>query len=60
MEERRKTGDRRINTPNEKLAFYCTRQITDRRHTRQPGARKHWTEYDIDLITRCLTDKLVS
>jgi hypothetical protein len=62
MEERRKVGDRRVNPSTQGLPFdfYCTRQIADRRQNNRPRMRKHWTEYDINLITRCLTDNLVS
>ena len=38
MEERRKTGDRRVNTPKQWAPFYCTRQITDRRQNRPKEA----------------------
>jgi hypothetical protein len=58
MVERRETSDRRVNTPKQGLPFYCTRQITDRRQKKLTMPKKHWTEYDIELITRCLTDKL--
>jgi hypothetical protein len=58
MEERRKTGERRVNSPGQGAPFYCTRQIADRRRNTQPTPKKHWSEYDIDLITRCLTDNL--
>ena len=60
MAERRKAGDRRVNTSKQEAPFYCTRQIPDRRHNNLTMPKKHWTEYDIDLITRCLTDKLES
>jgi hypothetical protein len=60
MVERRKTGDRRVQTSMLGQPFYCTRQIGDRRQNNLPMPKKHWTEYDIDLITRCLTDKLDS
>jgi hypothetical protein len=59
MVERRKVGDRRINPTRQGLLFYCNRHMADRRQNNLPTVRKHWTEYDIDLITRCLTDKLV-
>jgi hypothetical protein len=55
-EERRRTGDRRVNIPKQWAPFYCTRQIMDRR---QNKPKKHWSEYDVDLITRCLTGNLV-
>jgi len=58
MVERRKTGDRRVNTPVQELPFYSTRQIVDRRQKNLTMPKKHWTEYDIDLIRHCLTDKL--
>ena len=60
MEERRKIGDRRVNTSMQGQLFYCTRHIQDRRQNNLAMPKKHWTEYDIDLITRCLTDKLDS
>jgi hypothetical protein len=60
MVERREIRDRRVNPPKQGLPFYCTRHIADRRQNNLPRVSKHWTEYDIDLITRCLTDKLVS
>jgi hypothetical protein len=59
MVERRNIGDRRVNPSRQGLPFYCTRQIADRRQKSLAMPKKHWTEYDIDLITRCLTDKLV-
>ena len=59
MVERRKIRDRRMNPPRQGQAFYYTRHMADRRQNNLPTVRKHWTEYDIDLITRCLTDKLV-
>jgi len=60
MVERREVGDRRINPTKQGLPFHCTRHIADRRQNNLPTVKKHWTEYDIDLITRCLTDKQVS
>jgi hypothetical protein len=60
MVERRNIGDRRVNPSRQWLPFYSTCHIADRRQNNLPTVRKHWTEYDIDLITRCLTDKLVS
>jgi hypothetical protein len=61
MLERRNIGDRRVNPSRQGLPFYCTRRrIADRRQNNLPTVSKHWTEYDIDLITRYLTDKLVS
>jgi len=60
MMERRKTGDRRTNTSKRRAPFYCTRLIADRRKKYTPRPKMHWTEYDIDLITRCLTDGLDS
>ena len=60
MVERRKIGERRVNPPKQGLPFYRTRHFADRRQNNRPTVKKHWTEYDIDLITRCLTDKLVS
>ena len=60
MMERRKTGERRVATPKRAAPFYCTRQIADRRKKDTARPKKHWTEYDIDLITHCLTDKLES
>jgi hypothetical protein len=61
MLERREIGDRRVNSSRQgqPFDFYCTRHIADRRQNNRPAVRKHWTEVDIDLITRCLTDKLV-
>jgi hypothetical protein len=56
MEERRKIRDRRVNPPKESLPGYYTRRIADRRQSTLAPEWKHWTEYDIDLITRCLTD----
>ena len=58
MEERRKLGDRRTNTSKRRAPFECRRQIANRRKKYTPRPKKHWTEYDIDLITRCLTDGL--
>jgi hypothetical protein len=60
MDEKRKTGERRLNTPNQERPFYCTRQLTDRRRRRRPMPEKHWSEHDIDLITHCLTDNMVT
>jgi hypothetical protein len=60
MVERRNIVDRRVNPSRQWQPFYCTRRIVDRRQNNLPAVSKHWTEYDIDLITRCLTDKLVS
>jgi hypothetical protein len=60
MEERRKIEDRRANTSKRRAPFYCTRRIADRRKKYTHRPKKHWTEYDIDLITRCLTDGLDS
>ena len=60
MEERRKTGDRRVNISKQGVPFHCTRHIADRRKKNTPRPKKHWTEYDVDLITRCLTDRLDS
>ena len=59
MEERRKTGDRRVKTPRQGGSFYCTRQVADRGRNNLATLKKHWSEYDIDLITRCLTDDLL-
>lgn len=60
MVERRHIGDRRMDPSRQRLPIYCTRRIADRRQYNLPTVSKHWTEYDIDLITRCLTDKPVS
>ena len=59
MVERRNTGDRRVNSSRQWQPCYCIRRIADRRQNNPHPVSKHWTEYDIDLITRCLTDKLV-
>jgi hypothetical protein len=58
MEERRKIGERRVNTSRQGVPLFCARHIADRREENTPKPKKHWAEYDIDLITRCLTDKL--
>jgi hypothetical protein len=60
VREKRRISDRRVNSPKQGQSFYCRRHIADRRQNNLPTVRKHWTEYDIDLITRCLTDKLGS
>ena len=52
MLERRNIGDRRVNPSRQGLPFYCTRQVADRRQKSLAMPKKHWTEYDIDLITR--------
>jgi hypothetical protein len=48
-----------MNPPEQVLPHYYTRNITDRRQINQSTQKKHWTEYDIGLITRCLTDNLI-
>jgi hypothetical protein len=58
MVERRSIGDRRVNPSGQWHPLDCTRRIADRRQNNLPAVSKHWTEYDIDLITRCLTDNL--
>jgi hypothetical protein len=60
MVERRNIGDRRMDPSRQRQPIYCTSRIADRRQNNLPTVSKHWTEYDIDLITRYLTDKLVS
>ena len=60
MAERRKIIDRRVNPPRQGLPFYYTRYTGDRRLIIQATQWNPWKEYDIDLITRCLTDNLVS
>jgi hypothetical protein len=60
MEERRKMSDRRVNPPKQGLPTYYTRHLADRRKNNLPAARKHWTEVDINLISRCLTENLGS
>jgi hypothetical protein len=60
MEERRKIIDRRVNSPTKDLPFYRVRNIIDRRKNNRSTAKKHWMDYDIGLITRCLTDNLAS
>lgn len=59
MEERRKMTDRRVNPPRQGLPLYYARSIEDRRQNTLSIATRHWTEYDIALIIRCLTDELV-
>jgi len=59
MEERRKAGDRRVQPNKQRRPLNCTRHMADRRQNKQPIPKKHWTAYDIDLITRCLTGKEV-
>jgi hypothetical protein len=62
MLERREIGDRRVNPSrqDQPFDFCCTRHIEDRRQKNRPAVGKHWTEVDINPITRCLTDNLVS
>jgi hypothetical protein len=55
MEERRKMSERRVNTPKQGLPLYYARAMEDRRQNNQFTAKRHWTEYNIKLITRCLT-----
>ena len=59
MEERRKIGDRRLNHNKQRRPFNCTRHMADRRQNNLSAPKKHWTAYDIDLVTRCLTGKEV-
>ena len=59
MVERRSTGDRRVNPSSQWLPCYSIRRTADRRQNNLHAVSKHWTEYDINLITRCLTDNLV-
>jgi len=59
MEERRKMIDRRVNAPKQGLPFYYTRHTANRRQINQATGWNPWKEYDIDLITRCLTDNLM-
>jgi hypothetical protein len=60
MEERRKITDRRGDSPPRDLPFYRARNGTDRRQRNPRTVKKHWMDYDIGLITRCLTDNLGS
>jgi hypothetical protein len=48
-----------VNAPKQDLPFYHARNIADRRQNNQSTMKKHWTDYDIGLITRCLTDNLI-
>jgi hypothetical protein len=58
MEERRKLRDRRVNAPRRSAPLHYARRIADRRQINLITPKKHWTEYDIELITRCLTSNL--
>jgi hypothetical protein len=60
MEERRKMSDRRVKAPEQHSPFYHARNIVDRRQKNRSTLKKHWTEYDVGLVTRCLTDNLIS
>lgn len=60
MEERRVMIDRRVTAPDQHLHSYRARSHTDRRKHNRSTIKKHWMDYDIGLITRCLTDNLIS
>jgi hypothetical protein len=61
MDERRKIRDRRVNSRKECLMLYYACHITERRQANLATVwKKHRTEYDIDLITRCLTENAVT